>query len=55
MDCLTYLERCVRRGYVPDFMLEVQDDVYDCATCEYSEFCTESMKRNCELNKRGEI
>jgi len=54
MDCLTYLEKTVRRGYVPDFQREI-DEVSECSTCDYQEFCTDSMKRNCELNQRGEI
>jgi hypothetical protein len=54
MDFVTYLETTVRRGYVPDFQGEI-DEVADCSTCDYNEFCTDSMKRNCELNERGEI
>jgi hypothetical protein len=54
MDCLTYLENTVRRGYVPDFQAGLREKS-DCDDCDYQEFCTESMKRNCELNKRGEI
>jgi len=54
MDCLTYLETTVRRGCVPDFQLEL-DEVSDCAECPYREFCNDSMKRNCELNRRGEV
>lgn len=54
MDCLAYLENTVRRGYVPDFQREI-DEVSECSTCDYQEFCNDSMKRNCELNQRGEI
>jgi hypothetical protein len=54
MDCLTYLETTVRRGCVSNFQLEL-DEVSSCLECDYQEFCTESMKRNCELNQGGEI
>ncbi len=54
MDCLTYLENTVRRGYVPDMSRELTEESV-CETCDYREYCTESMKRNCELHQRGEI
>jgi hypothetical protein len=54
MDCLTHLEKTIRRGYVPDFQREI-DEVLYCSECVYQEFCNDSMKRNCELNQRGEI
>lgn len=54
MDCLTYLNRTIAEGYVPDFSIEL-DEVSDCAECQYREYCSDSMKRNCELHLRGEI
>ena len=53
MDCLAYLEKTVRRGYVPDFSREIEEPAI-CEECDYIEYCTESMKRNCELHNRGE-
>ena len=51
MDCLAYIQRETSIGY-PDEQWD-NEDVSPCTECDYAEFCTESMRRNCELAEIG--
>ena len=51
MDCLAYIQKEIDLGY-PDEQWD-NEDVSPCTECDYAEFCTESMRRNCELAEIG--
>ena len=51
MDCLAYIQKEIDLGY-PDEQWD-NEDVSPCTECDSVEFCTESMRRNCELAEIG--